>query len=513
MSKPASSLCQPVAADTFPRFLHSCAEVYGDAVAVRFTGETLPDETLTFRALERRSAQLGRGLLVRGVGKGTRVGFIFGNGPEFAVLLSAIARIGAIAVPISTLIRAAEMARVLRQSDVHGVIVQRRLLGNDLLQRVVDSLPELAAATGPDLRLNAVPYLRWILTSGPGLPPGVGAISGLADAAGGIDEALLCEIESEVHPADQMLEIYTSGSMALPKGVKHDHGPVLRRVHYLARMVGRLPGSELQLPLPMFWVGGLGLYFLVNLASGVTSVCTERTVTNRRASRGNVISDDELKLRQNGKPYWSLGMTETFGPYGYGDGLRVDGHPLAPPIDHVAEGFELRVVDANNHAVAGDEIGEIQVRGAAVTLGLHKIERSEYFTPDGFYRTGDLGQLDGCRIHFYGRNGDMIKTAKANVSPAEVEFELQQLAEIDAAFVVGLPDAERGQIVAAAVIAATGAQLDFVGIEAYLRGRMSGYKIPRAYVEFAAEEVPMLPSNKVARRELATALERRLGRS
>ena len=65
--------------------------------------------------LDRKSAEIARGLLARGAGKGSRVGFIYGNGPGFAIMLAAIARIGAIAIPISTMIRANELVRVLRE--------------------------------------------------------------------------------------------------------------------------------------------------------------------------------------------------------------------------------------------------------------------------------------------------------------------------------------------------------------------------------------------------------------
>ena len=100
-------------------------------------GDGVPDEPITFAELERKSAELARGLIARGVGKGTRVGFICGNGPSFAVQLAAIARIGAIAIPISTMIRSNELVRVLRQSDVSGLIVQRKLLGNDAWERTL----------------------------------------------------------------------------------------------------------------------------------------------------------------------------------------------------------------------------------------------------------------------------------------------------------------------------------------------------------------------------------------
>jgi acyl-CoA synthetase (AMP-forming)/AMP-acid ligase II len=277
-------------------------------------------------------------------------------------------------------------------------------------------------------------------------------------------------------------------------------------------MTERTRGGQVAAIMPMFWVGGLGLYLLSSWVAGATTVCTERTLNNSRVAMGSVLAPEDLQLMAKSKPYWGLGMSETFGPYSYGDELRAPGYPLCAPMDHIADGFELRVVDEENQPVADGEIGEIQLRGYAVTPALHKLERDGYFTPDGFYRTGDRGLVQGTRINFVGRGGDMIKTAGSNVSPAEVELEMQQLDGIHNAYVVGLPDAERGQLVVAAVVAREGAQLDFERIQTQLKQRLSAYKVPRLYTEIAREDVPMLHSNKVSRRLLETMLAQKFGR-
>jgi acyl-coenzyme A synthetase/AMP-(fatty) acid ligase len=124
-----------------------------------------------------------------------------------------------------------------------------------------------------------------------------------------------------------------------------------------------------------------------------------------------------------------------------------------------------------------------------------------------------MGLREGSRVHFVGRSGDMIKTAGSNVSPAEVELELQQLPGVHSAYVVGLPDKERGQLVVAAVVPRDGVELDFTAIEADMRQRLSGYKVPRAYVAIARDDVPMLHSNKVARRQIETLMAEKLGRN
>jgi acyl-CoA synthetase (AMP-forming)/AMP-acid ligase II len=185
-------------------------------------------------------------------------------------------------------------------------------------------------------------------------------------------------------------------------------------------------------------------------------------------------------------------------------------------MDHFAPGYEIRIADEENRPVGDGETGEMQVRGYPIATGLHKIEKTEHYTPDGYYRTGDLCLIEdrpqGRRIHFVGRNGDMIKVASSNVSPAEVEMELQSLEGVHSAYVVGVPDKERGNLLVAAVVPRDGAGLDLAAIEGEMRGRLSSYKVPRAYFRLEREEVPLLHSNKVARREIAKMMAERMGR-
>lgn len=489
----------PHEAKTFPQMIRAAAAHYGDEIAITATGPEDREVSASFTALDHGSGELARGLLALGVGKGTRVGFIFGNGPDFAQIFAAAARIGAIAVPISTMIRAKELVRVLRQSDIACLFIPRHFLGTDYSERLLEALPDLRGS-GPDLRLADVPYLRWIAATEDGLAPCFRTMASIKQAALTVTDQLLRAVEDEVHPTDQIVEIYTSGSMALPKGVKHLHGPVLFRAHYLAGMTGVQRGGQSQALLPMFWVGGLMMTLLPNWMMGAKTICPPRTLNNSRVAMGSVLAEEDLKLMASAKPYWGLGMSETLGPYAYGDELRAPGYPLCAPLDHWADRFEVRLVDDNSQCVEDGVIGEIQVRGYALSPALHKMDRDEYLTDDGFYRTGDLGKREGSRVHFMGRSGDMVKTAGSNVSPAEVELEMQSLDGIRNAFVVGLPDKERGQLLAAAVIAREGVTLDFAAIEATLRQRLSSYKVPRAYVEITVDQIPMLHSNKVSRR-------------
>ena len=147
------------------------------AAACRFSGAdavVLGEDRLSYAELDRRSRSLARGLLARGVTKGTRIGFIYGNSPDWVVTFAAIARIGAIAVPLSTFYRGGELARVLRHGDIAGLILVRSHLGHDYLAAVADGLPGVAEAGSPELALAEAPFLRWVVSSGapPAAPPG-----------------------------------------------------------------------------------------------------------------------------------------------------------------------------------------------------------------------------------------------------------------------------------------------------------------------------------------------------
>jgi acyl-CoA synthetase (AMP-forming)/AMP-acid ligase II len=166
-----------------------------------------------------------------------------------------------------------------------------------------------------------------------------------------------------------------------------------------------------------------------------------------------------------------------------------------------------KIVDPQTGTTLPDgEPGELCVRGYNVLDGMYKRERHEVFDDDGWYHTSDGGTFrQGCLI-FNGRLGEMIKTAGANVSPREVELALEELPEIELAQVVGLPDEQRGELVAAVLVPATDGVLDVDEIAARLHERVASYKVPRLFAVTTRDELPFLPSTKVDRRELVRQL-------
>jgi len=161
-------------------------------------------------------------------------------------------------------------------------------------------------------------------------------------------------------------------------------------------------------------------------------------------------------------------------------------------------GFEAEVRRADDGGVCGPgEVGELWFRGPFLMEGYDGRERHETFDADGWYGTGDLVTVDDDGfVYFRGRSSDMIKTAGANVSPREVEAAVRDVAGLTA-HVVGLDDAARGQIVAAAIRVPAGRIVDPEDLRTRLRQRLSAYKVPQRIVLLADDEVPLMSSGKL----------------
>jgi acyl-CoA synthetase (AMP-forming)/AMP-acid ligase II len=173
-------------------------------------------------------------------------------------------------------------------------------------------------------------------------------------------------------------------------------------------------------------------------------------------------------------------------------------------------GIEHRIIDPETGAILGDgEPGEICVRGYNMMAGIYKQEQADTFDEEGWYRTGDLGTFREGYLYYFGRRTEMIKSAGANVSPREVEAALEALPGVQAAAVVGLPDSQRGQIVAAAIVPSPGSAVSVADVTRRIADQVSSYKVPRFIVVLDADELPMLPTGKPNKQALALLLQQR----
>ncbi len=524
---------------TLPSLLHRRARDLGDAAFL-----VVDDERLSYREAECRSRALARGLIAIGVGKGTHVGLLHPNGAGMVVACLAAMRIGAVAAPLSTFSRPREIAELVRNADIDVLLSSKSYRSHYYLQTLRAAFPELDPTVPGPLWSPSAPTLRRIAFDP--APTGVHvdwtcqALFAAADAAddaedagsgGGLD-AVLAAMEADVSPSDRMVIIHTSGSTSAPKGVVHSHGALIRHVDNL-NSHRRLDRSEILFSnSPFFWIGGFSYTLLGTLIAGARLVCSnahhasdvldvlerERpTMVNGFAQsvahlpndpsfagrdlssirRGNLypILPRALQPADPGLRHAMLGMTEAGSVcLDAPDDRDLPEHQRGS-FGRPALGFESRIVDRETHAVSPTgALGELAVRGPFLMEGYLGRERHETFEPDGWFRTGDLFHVDEDGLHyFHGRAGSMIKTGGANVSPREVEAVIHDLTGCTA-IVLGLPDAERGQRVAALVV--TPAAIDLDRLEAALRERLSAYKVPRVFLELRQEDVPLMSSGK-----------------
>jgi acyl-CoA synthetase (AMP-forming)/AMP-acid ligase II len=518
---------------------------------------------VTYAELESRSAVLARGLLARGVSKGTRIGLWLGNSADWVVSFLAVARCGAVAVPLSTFFSDAELAAVVRHADLAGMVVHPQFLGEDQRDRLAAAIAGLAGCGAPPWAVPAAPHLRWVVAldedrpaGDPGSPWAVGR-RWLSDAAAtpGFDDRLLAAAEAEVFADDDAIMIYTSGTSSMAKGVPHSHRGMLEKVHYLREWMGVADGVRSYIASPFFWVGGLTMSLFLVLDGGGTQYCTDRfdagqvleLVATERIERAvlyphhvNALvehpdfatadrsslteADPRVLLAGVARPTdpealrIGIGMTETFGGYWWGRARPVPGEPplrpgerRPPPLELSQPGVEIKVVDPDNRPVVDGEMGEICLRGMSVTRGLHKLARDTVIDADGWFHTGDRVLVDGPRLWFRGRLGDMIKTAGANVSPSEVVGELRDIDGVADAYVFGLPDPVRGQVVVSVVVPVAGRTLDAEAIRATLKDRLSTFKVPAEIVFFTEADIPWTASHKVRTAKLVELAAERLG--
>jgi malonyl-CoA/methylmalonyl-CoA synthetase len=197
------------------------------------------------------------------------------------------------------------------------------------------------------------------------------------------------------------------------------------------------------------------------------------------------------------------GMTEIgmalSNPY---DGPRVPGH-----VGYPLPGVQVRLADEQDNVIPGTEIGEIQVKGANVFSEYWQKPEStaESFTPDGFFKTGDIATMDelgGYRI--LGRNSvDIIKSGGYKISALEIEEVLRTYPGIDDCCVVGVEDDEWGELVSAAIVYKE--DLDTKALNAWMREQMPAYKTPRAYHRLA--ELPRNAMGKVTKKDVINLIK------
>jgi fatty-acyl-CoA synthase len=514
---PPLASVEGVGALTLGRFLAEVADRFGPNEAL-VGGAT----RWTYADLQAEADRIARGLVAAGVTPGERVGLLLGNRPEAVAAIFGAARAGAVAVLLSTFAPRPELAYMLERAEVAVALTQDRLLA----RRFGDDL----AALAPDL-----PALRRVAVLG---TPSWDDLLAEGEPTGATLPA--------VTPDDDALVIFSSGTTERPKAMLHGHRAPTLQFWVQAGIFGRHERTRMWSALPLFWTAGLNTAMGSTLAAGGCWVMQEvfepggalALMARERVTEPYSLPHQTRALAEH--PDWDstdlssltcvygksayarhpsvTGDTGWFMPVGYGLSETCaffSSHRSTTPrqvaklsMGRLLAGNELRVVDPATGAALGcGEWGELAVRGPTLMRRYLGKTPDECFDADGFFHTGDVGWVDGDGyLHYEGRRTEMIRTAGANVSPAEIEVQLRACPAVKLSRIVGVPDARVDEVVVACIVPTEGAEPTEADIQAFLRERVSGYKVPRHVLFFADGEIPMTGSDAKVRDEELLAL-------
>ncbi|MFB6169937.1 MAG: class I adenylate-forming enzyme family protein [Haloarculaceae archaeon] len=507
--------------------LGNAAAAAPDSVALRVP-ET--DRTLRYGAWDARVTRVANGLLDMGVRPGDHLSVCRHDSPELLTLLFAAAEVGVVVNPISPRAPPGRLEYILTDAEADVLACDARTL-ETARQVDADVRPDVLVAPGTRGADASVTTTVDALAGAPGTDPDV-----------------------DVDEDDYALLLYTSGTTGEPKGVVHTHRNVVE-ADFAGIPFNRLRPSDASLALgPLYHVGPLLANFMPALHVGATNVLFDDfdagTVLDYVEKEGvtamwgvpthfNAITNHEgaterdlagvrmIQYSGSAMPREVVRQCRALFPdvefvNAYGTTEIVFATALYPEdhddhlgsIGRAVPNAEVRVVDPEaldpEMTVERGEVGELLVKTPTRMVeywNLPERTAEAFVGPDGeWYRTGDLGRRDESGyLYFVDRTDNMINTGGENVYPAEVEEVLYEHPDVEEVAVVGVPDEEWGQVVAAAVVPADPA-LDAETLDAFVRESddIEEFKRPRRYV--FREALPMTQSDKIAREELVEDL-------
>jgi fatty-acyl-CoA synthase len=513
------------ASRTIPDLVDELARRFPEREALVGSGQRY-----TYRQLRTEVRRVARALHALGVRRGDKVAILMGNRPEWIIAALAITALGGVMVGVNTWATTRELEYILAHSDTKALITAERFLKHDYRAMLREIAPQL-------------PLLQRIICVAGEASEGWLRYADLAGLAEEAPEATIDAVQRAIAPEDVAYLLYTSGSTATPKGVQLQHYALIENMWQIGERQRVTERDRLWLAVSLFW--GLGcenaLFNLLthggcvvlqeHFDAGAALELIERercTLFYGMPNMGQALHEHPDRAKRDlsslrggatiGTPEQIqrvvdlgareicniYGLTETYGNCNVTDAadplerrLRTVGRPLA--------GVDQRIVDPETgRPLPPGEVGEIRVKGY-VTVGYYKDpERTaESVDANGYFKTGDLGCADADgSLHFRGRIKEMVKTGGINVAPVEVEEVLMTHPGVQLAFVTGVPDPARDEVLAAVIVPKPGATLSEEALCAFCREALAAYKVPRR-IRFAAEqELPLTTTGKVQKNRL-----------
>jgi fatty-acyl-CoA synthase len=555
---------------TLPEMLDAVADAYPDRPFV-----ITRQGAVSYADLADWSTRVARGLVERGVGAGDRVALFLPNSAEMIAARFAVARAGAVAVPVSFRLHAQELLTLLTQSQACALITMEQFREIDALAALDEITPGWHEPGGQ----RVLPALRLVVTvPEAGMAarrPGTLTLAQLErDADPTVPDPrapdeILSARAAAARPDDIATIFYTSGTTGVPKGVLSTHEMELRSAYGSAYARAFEDGRVIAFALPlnhvfayvegllasMFVAGAVVVQAVFDPVDSLEAIekyqvgealfvptMSLAVIAAARQSEPDVSSLHSVMSAASSAPasLWedlrtllgveqlvtAYGMTETSAattftlPGGPVDDLvHTVGYPkpggVAGDPELGGRLVEYKAVDPVTGAdVPAGQEGELAARGPIVSAGYFQqpAATAEVLLPGGWLRSGDLGYVrEDGALVLTGRAKDLYKCGGELVMPAEVEEFLNRRPDVVQAFVVGLPDPRMGEVGGAWIVPADGAEIDPDEVIADCRAGLARFKVPAYVFTVTPGLLPLTVSGKVQKFRLAERAIAELG--
>lgn len=453
-------------------------------------------------------------LLSHGIKKGDAVSLLMANSAEYIIAYFACWKLGAIAGPVNSLLKADEMAYIISNSEAKAILLHSNFL--PIIESMRNQLPALQAAIVFDDEARATGDFA---NSTNGLAP------------------------TKLDRDDDAIIIYTSGTTGKPKGCLLTHGNVIANARQISKWLGFTGQDRLLTIMPLFHMNAVSVTTMSALYAGGATVISPRFSASRF---WQIVSD--YQVTSFGSVATMLSMLLSTYPEGVPEGLTteqlrfamcgsapvpaeilkrfeetfnclvIEGYGLSestcrstfnPPNESrragscgLPIGNEMKVVDDNDNEVPDGALGEIVLRGENILKGYYRNpEATEIAFRSGWFHTGDIGYRDTEGFYYIvDRKSDMIIRGGENIYPREIDEVLYQHPAVAGAATIGVPDPLYGEEVAAYIVLKEGIRATEDEVAAFCRERLADYKCPKT-VRFV-KEIPKGPTGKLLKREL-----------
>jgi fatty-acyl-CoA synthase len=511
----------------------------------------------SYGELKHRVDAFAAGLLSLGLEPGDRVGIWSQNNAEWVVTQFATAKAGLILVNINPAYRVVELDYALNKVGCKALVTADSFKSSDYVGMLRELAPEIDASTPGALSADRLPSLEILIRIGGDARPGFFRFDDILERGEEGGSLRLAELEKRLQFDDPINIQFTSGTTGAPKGATLTHHNILNNGFFIGEAMRLGPDDRVCIPVPLYHCFGMVLGNLACVTHGSAMVypgegfdplAVLETVESRRCTalygvptmfiaelnhpefkrfdlrslRTGIMAGSPCPVEVMRRTIDDMHMSEVTIAYGMTETSPVSfqtsyDDPLERRVGTVGRihpHVEVKIVDAEGRIVPPGTPGELLTRGYSVMLGYwgDAEKTAEAIDRARWMHTGDLATLDEegyCNI--VGRLKDMVIRGGENVYPREIEEFLYRHPKVENVQVIGVPDEKFGEELCAWVKLKPGESAQPEEIQAFCRGQIAHYKVPR-YILFV-DAFPMTVTGKVQKFVMREQTMRELGLS